>query len=147
MDRRDKCVTTRFAVENRIVTELLRGIIPLGGFDLSLVIIYATRYKYRTLNECCVIFPEISPVPVNPVNHPSLAVSYFTFPTKLFYFENDIVTTCGFIISKKKIVIPYTLFEHLKGYIFGKVISILKKITRVKIEYVSPRLRAKFFSR
>lgn len=102
MDRRDKCVTTRFAVENRIVTELLRGIIPLGGFDLSLVIIYATRYKYRTLNECCVIFPEISPVPVNPVNHPSLAVPYFTFPTKLFYFENDIVTTCGFIISKKK---------------------------------------------
>lgn len=116
------------------------------GFDLSLVIIYATRYKYRTLNECCVIFPEISPVPVNPVNHPSLAVPYFSFPTKLFYFENDIVTTCGFIISKKKIVIPYTLFEHLKGYIF-KVISILKKITRVKIEYVSPRLRAKFFSR
>lgn len=72
------------------------------GFDLSLVIIYATRYKYRTLNECCVIFPEISPVPVNPVNHPSLAVPYFSFPTKLFYFENDIVTTCGFIISKKK---------------------------------------------
>lgn len=103
MDRRDKCVTTRFAVENRIVTELLRGIIPLGGFDLSLVIIYATRFKYRTLaNECYVIFPEISPVPVNPVNHPSLAVPYFTFPTKLFYFENDIVTTCGFIISKKK---------------------------------------------
>lgn len=88
------------------------------GFDLSLVIIYATRYKYRTLNECYVIFPEISPVPVNPVNHLSLAVPYFSFPTKLFYFENDIATTCGFIISKKKIVIPYTLFEHLKGYIF-----------------------------
>lgn len=51
------------------------------------------------------------------------------------------------LLFEKKIVIPYTLFEHLKGYIFGKVILILKKITRVKIEYVSPRLRAKFFSR
>lgn len=118
MDRRDKCVTTRFAVENRIVTELLRGIIPLGGFDLSLVIIYATRYKYRTLaNECYVIFPEISPVPVNPVNHPSLAVPYFTFPTKLFYFENDIVTTCGFIISKKSC---YSLYVVRKGIFLVK---------------------------
>lgn len=106
-------------------------ILPLGGFDLSLVIIFAIRYKYRTrATGCYVIFPVLWVCVCASQRRlvqfqlilSTLPVSYFTtFPSKSSFIKTiiswQLLWSSESIISKN-IFISYMLFEYIRKNIF-----------------------------